>query len=698
MKKVYNTIEEQQKAANTRAKQKRLELRAEKSRRKFRAFDGEGVNLDSKHEYILLMNNEDKWISRTTGLTTLDCLGFLVDTCKDNSTVNVCFGASYDVNMMLKDVSKKKIAELHQGKTISFRNYTIRYLPRKCFIVRRFKDYAKHYIKDDKTGAYKLASHEKCILWDVFGFFQKSFIASLKDFFTEDERKELYYDEIVKGKERRSQFSTEELENFIVPYTGYEVNALVALMNRLQDYCIQAGIVLKRWDGAGAVAASILEQNNVRLHYGTLPDEVITPAQYAYGGARIEMIQYGHFQAAWEWIKKTNKKKYHNFIHHYDIISAYPSVLVNLLSMQSGKWMHYTGTYCTIDAPDISLYKIHWRYPYPQPFYPFFYRNIDDSIIYPSDGYNWVCRAELVSALKHLNKMGGIIDIEEQYSFYSDSDIRPYAFIQDLYNQRMEWKNAGLAVQLVLKLGLNSLYGKTVQTLGYDEETGKIPPFFNLIYGLLITGTIRAKMFDAAMQAPLDIIAFATDGIWSTRELDLPVSQKLGDWEYERIINATFVQSGFYWTENESGKKTFRYRGFDPNSVSEQSVLDAWKNNIYNIDVPSTRFVGMGSALASDERFETMWRTWPTINRQLKLYPGGKRNMILDMRDVHNIQRTGEPYKQLVPTYPRENGWFINTNEMSIKHYLPWIDNRETNTWEEEENYIINDEHYDSYL
>src|SRR5438876_1013352 len=108
--------------------------------------------------------------------------------------------------------------------------------------------------------------------WDEFGSFKASFLKPLKEFLSEEEGEQLGYKQIEEGKNRRSQFTPQELKDFIIPYTTLEVNALVALMNRLNEYCLEASIFLKRFDGAGAIAASILEQYRVKQYYGTIPN------------------------------------------------------------------------------------------------------------------------------------------------------------------------------------------------------------------------------------------------------------------------------------------------------------------------------------------------------------------------------------------------------------------------------------------
>ncbi|MGB6709574.1 MAG: hypothetical protein WBE85_05305, partial [Methylocella sp.] len=108
-------------------------------------------------------------------------------------------------------------------------------------------------------------------------------------------------------------------------------------------------------------------------------------------------------------------------------------------------------------------------------------------------------------------------------------------------------------VEQAIKLALNSLYGKTVQSVGGDEET---PPSCACpYYGAAITANCRARLMEAAIIDPYSIVAFMTDGIVATRELTGLLRAKevfesvppegtimnLGDWEFERMAGGFFL-------------------------------------------------------------------------------------------------------------------------------------------------------------
>lgn len=658
--------------------------------RNFVAYDGEGIT-QVVHKYVLLMNSTGDKLVDFDGISTEDALNFLCDSSRKNkNSIHVCYGASYDVNMMLRDVPYPRLKKLQKGEKIGFLNFTLEYRQRKCFIVTRYEPNSKHYIQDEK-GEWHSQHLDRITLWDVIGFFQGSFVKALKEFFPDiQEQVDLHLEEIIEGKKDRGTFTKDIVHDFVIPYTEYEVSALVQLMIRFRQYCNEAGINLKRYDGAGAAAAALLEKYKVKQYYGTvvkekkklyipgeIPPDVMRASQHAYGGGRIEMCKIGHMKQ----------------IKHYDIISAYPSVMPYLVNLKNGRWYHTKKNF-SFSNP-FSLYKIYWEYPFHLPFYPFFYRDIGSVIRFPAKGYNWVWFPELKAAMRHQEQMRGIIDIKEQWQYEPADNIKPYEFVPDLFQKRREWKDKGLGAQIPLKLALNSFYGKTVQRLGYEEDTGKLPPFFQLQYGGYITSSIRAKMFEAAMSSPQTVLAFATDGIWSTEQLQVPISKMLGEWEYEELDSITMIQAGVYFSHKTIDKPQYnmngelincplhgplceevhKYRGFNEGSIKEDIILQAWQDNLTELAIPTKRFITLGTGIASKERYKEKWRQWEEDDRILRLKP----RMSEKRYDTSLWTEDFNPAKRLIDTSVTEvenmvyaSRTRIKAANLSLKHVLPW--------------------------
>jgi hypothetical protein len=147
--------------------------------------------------------------------------------------------------------------------------------------------------------------------------------------------------------------------------------------------------------------------------------------------------------------------------------------------------------------------------------------------------------------------------ILEGYQFIPNSDIYPYReFIQNLYQKRMELKERNNPLQLPIKIILNSIYGKTGQSI--DHKIGNL---FNPVIFAFTTGFTRAQLYDFVRKHDIekDVVFFATDSICTTKKLDVN-STMLGDFSFDNESDDVFVlQNGFYrfngkWKQRELGK------------------------------------------------------------------------------------------------------------------------------------------------
>ena len=156
------------------------------------------------------------------------------------------------------------------------------------------------------------------------------------------------------------------------------------------------------------------------------------------------------------------------------------------------------------------------------------------------------------------------IELVSAWLFHpADPQERPFAWVQDLFNYRLKLleENKDDVRAYIIKLALNSLYGKFAQRVG---ERGNPPKFAAPVFAAAITAATRRKLSEAALTRPDDIIAFATDGVYSTKTLDVyvPDTKTLGLWEKKVLKEGgVFVLAGV----NSTGKDKGKTRGFSPN-------------------------------------------------------------------------------------------------------------------------------------
>jgi DNA polymerase type B, organellar and viral len=686
-------------------------------RKDFIAIDGEGVTRSDgvTHDYVLLCASTGERISNPDGLSTADCFTFLIELAKRYPhAIFVCFGASYDINQMLRDVPKNKLQELWKGqgnsygtdnkRSTTYKDYALEYRKRKSFTIRKYgnpkfiEKTTRH--KDGTTSVNWVPNFvASLVLWDVIGFFQGRFVDVLGD------KKAGYFNDLLQGdcivfpdgytvdlarmknmKNKRGSFTVEELESDILPYCMEEVETLARLMERLRAYLLEAGLQLARWDGAGACAGAMLKRENIKDYmHEKIPDKALYHAQLcAYSGGRIELGMFGVYIGA---------------VYNYDINSAYPNGMQYLPALTNGMWRRIKG----YPTRPYSLIHVHWDFAEDLPYYPFFLRDNNGSIFYPCFGKGWYWKVEVDAALR-VYKSGklstdnnkGTIEILEAWEFAPyDESVKPFAFIPKVFEQRAEWKKRKCAAEKVLKLGINSLGGKTAQSLGGSADNP--PPYHNIGWAGYFTAYTRAMIFDAIMQAPDKVIAIATDGIFSTVPLHVPLGDGLGHWGEKIGDGIVAVQAGVYWTltkldappteeelTSQHANETYlhyqgiwyktapHYRGFDQGSITPAMVLNAWEQcyqeGISNATLPVhiTRFVTLGSALANPDLWQ-YWRTWRTAPRELDLFPTGKRDVTMpDETEIKTGKRYLPAHQQLLQTNAAipstniivdENGW-----------------------------------------
>jgi hypothetical protein len=587
-------------------------------RRRIIAWDGEGTTLqDGTHIYNMLTNSNGDRLIVPEGISTLQAFNFLLDH-NDHLAINVIFGGSYDVNMILRDLSRTDIDTLWTDGKCSWHNYRIYYSNRKRFSIRRvtLNPHTGKYVQDGKGF----------VLWDVLGFFQTNFVSSCRKWLGDDLP---ILDMIERMKASRSEFTGEQLEE-ILKYNEAENKLLVLLMQKLLEAFDTCGLRLKRYDGAGAVAGALLERAQIKEHKGSWDGTITYATQCAYGGGRIEAVKVGN--------QETGP------IYGYDIVSAYPSVAMDLPSFKDATYVEATEW----DRTDTSLVTVMFNFERPmdgsirdkdtpeggwinkrtQPFYPLWVRDLDGSIYYPPAGYGTYWGNEIRNLYKYYEEGRDFIVMRVWNLQLPYGDVRPFAFIKDAFRHRRIFKRQGNMAHEALKLGLNSIYGKLAQQAGYRNN--RVPTYHQLMWAGMITSGCRAKMFDAAMQDPEAVIFFATDGLYTTRPLQLHFGTNLGEWEEDVYDGITVVQAGIYWLKGHSEEWQdvtpwkSKYRGFDKGTLDRDAILKAWDNGQTTYEAYSTRFVGMGGALMADD-FNTVWRHWLTTPRDLSLIPDTKR-------------------------------------------------------------------------
>jgi hypothetical protein len=250
-------------------------------------------------------------------------------------------------------------------------------------------------------------------------------------------------------------------------------------------------------------------------------------------------------------------------------------------------------------------------------------------------------------------------------------------------------KRRGEQSQLALKLGLNSLYGKTAQRVGYDTYN-QIPKWHQYEWAGYITSRTRARLFQAAIQASEQnaLIALETDAVFSMVELDLPVSDKLGEWGFDTFDDCIYLQSGVYWLKQDGGEWHSKFRGMDPDTLTIDKTMRYLAETRLDVDnvkdysnqsmtgLMRHRFVGSKACLHTGKFDE--WRNWKDESVQLMVGNTFKRSHVPATCETCNVTPYANEVAHNLASVPPPSA-------LSYASALPWrtVD-RESELWDEE--------------
>jgi len=602
------------------------------------AWDMEGISLSGqeKPQHAVLFGNSAESHNPLLGhkLTTRAMLEYIVDVGERNPhATHVGYAFKYDANMIVAGLSERHILNLWKTGRATFRFdstyvWSIRWIPGKMFTV------TKRWGKRRNTRA-KIS----VTIYDFFSFFGSSFIKTMEQILggdlTDDDREVIAHGKAERGKQDWSDMPA------IRHYWEREIKLMQRTFEKFRDVMYRAGFKLTQWYGPGALANYINASRGIREHLRGVqasrvergeryderfPNAVHEASKVAFSGGRFELFQAGRVSGP---------------VYSVDINSAYPYALTKLPSFKSGRWVH------TINPERIEhfgFYRMMWRSPNETPFQvrpqPLFWRDNRGLISYPSMAHGWYPSPEAAAT----QRMNGI-EILEGWHWETDSEDRPWAFLEEMYATRIRLGKQNL-LSMPFKLGPNSLYGKYAQTVGWDQEKLLPPKSHALPVAAWVTSYCRAMLWGVMRQAPSSVIGVETDSVYLTkdpRELAISIGDSLGQWsitEYDQMI---YMQNGMYHTQSNGIWTGVKSRGMTAREfpieameeyLSRLTPGEKWKCDKtcpkgctdHGITLETKpRFIGAGAALAMSKPLRDVHTSWRPQTKHLALGDTGKR-------------------------------------------------------------------------
>lgn len=593
--------------------------------------DGEGGNNpDGSHSYMvmcgwsehtgpLILKNDDN-----TPLRTMQILDWLLDLHGELKSSGhphtfVGFGFGYDTAMILNDLPEHCAWRLYSPGRAGWLNekglarwtvwgpYMMRFMGSELTLSETTLGIGH---RADKATRRTLS------LWDIWKFFQGSFVKALTEWEILSPAELADMEEM---KRRRSTFDADSIDQEIVDYCLSECKAGVALMTKLDDTCRDLGYPLRRYDGAGSLAAAMMTAWGIKQYMDDVPEKMRRAVSCAYSGGWFEYATIGRIRQP---------------VYQWDINSAYPTIIQHLPCLKHAEWE------ASKNVEPFGLYEVEFKYPSPCRWGALPYRDRHGAITHPQHGTGWYYGCEIIAAER---LYPGSHHIRRGWKLIRKCDHVPFAEVPNVYQQRLAL--GASAAGIVLKLGLNSLYGKTAQSVGQ-------PPFANYLWAGMITAGCRAMILLAmAVAGPENVAGIATDAIYTTREISLPSSpgKHLGEWDRSVSANGVLViQPGITISYDEENTPTYKSRGMGKREFAGHaaSAEKQWKQlGIHgSFRASSVRFIGIKTALARG-KYHTRCR-WVPMSAALRFYPGIKRHVPDDQLIAHFF---GKPVETIAP-------------------------------------------------
>ncbi len=425
-------------------------------RPRFMVWDGEGMDVDGLHEYVYLCGHDGVKFyehSEPEGIRTEASFQRVLSAAKlKPELTHVIYGGSYDFNMMLRDVPMVRLLRLWTLGKVRWKNYRIELVPRKSLV-----------ISDGKITV---------TLWDVIGFFQTSFMKTLG--INEDDGSvtgkgwpiDLTVEEaftIWQGKKQRGSFQPHN-KAMMERYCQTELKVFYRLMKVLEDAVHAASIHLTRWDGAGAVGGAYMRANKMKafMHEDDYQSDWYRFIRSAYSGGHIELSQPGDHIGD---------------IFHADVNSAYPSAIIGLPNLALARYVECNDADCVIGDNDLAF--VDYYGPDYAAMHPFFHRSHDGSICYPKRVINWYWGIEVNAVIE--SGLDWCVSIGKHFHYVNENNEKPFSWIEAEYAKREIYKRDKDPREKILKLGLNSIYGRTAQQAGWQPGR-KVPQWHQLEY------------------------------------------------------------------------------------------------------------------------------------------------------------------------------------------------------------------------
>lgn len=445
-----------------------------------------------------------------------DILNFLMKNA-GRSALRWFYNINYDFRAIVKYLTSDKLIELYNNNETRFKDFKISYLPSKFFRISKnnhsvtFYDIAHFFAGGLNPNAEKYLGTGKIKEVD------RSLLGTSKDYWNDNKYQIIEY--CIRDCEL-----TAKLADLFYLNLWNEIK-----FNPKNPY------------SAGSISQEFFINNSAFIPIiDGIPEKILQLHQNYYRGGRIEIMKKGFFKS----------------LDSYDLKSAYPSVMIDLLDYTNGKWIKSNE----FDDKIHGIYRI--KYNWLNSDIGVFPQTVDNLTIYPNiiNGMTEtvINEQELIFLDNHANDCD--YEIIEGYQFIPYTEQYPYRdCLLQLFEQKEiaeEEKNDNK--RMVYKLFINSIYGKTAEAI-YNKSSGKYETgrLYNPIYANRITSLTRLKLLEASYNISNYVVGFSTDSILTEKPISNRfIENKLGKFTHEyTAFDSIVLMSGIRYIQTKNNKK-----------------------------------------------------------------------------------------------------------------------------------------------
>jgi hypothetical protein len=431
---------------------------------------------------------------------------------------NWFWNIKFDFEAIIKYLDRDELIELYTTKKLERSSFSINYIDKKFFSLINKKRNARFYF------------------YDMYSFIETSLNVASKKYLNDKKMSDVVNASLLNTDLKYWRENKENIIKYCIKdalltkkVADYFWNLVYTHMNYYPKRPFSKGKISEEYFLAKCYIPTINDIPKLALEY----------AYNSYLGGRFELIQKGKFEKCIT----------------YDIKSAYPKGISELIDYSKGKWKMcknnkinpsaYSGYYeCRISAMELQ-------------FSPFT-KKIHELSIYPNGHFKqYLSKDDILFFRENFENVE--INILSGVEFFPTEILTPFRDeILKLYQWKETEKDEG--VKYAVKIFMNAFYGKTIQKTGEKNLIGKI---FNPIWATEITSKTRRKLFSLMLQNPDAVIGTSTDSVHSTEALKIPKSPALGEFSKDFEGQGVYIMSDVYYLWNEDTKKyKNKIRGF----------------------------------------------------------------------------------------------------------------------------------------